>query len=324
MAEIRGTGDSPTTEELCEVIVSCLENEKTEKGGGGDIPLRGVCFRGVGITLPPSRRRELLNRCLARAQRRWRRRRTTVAAAAKQKKEKEEEGEDEEERGKATAYHPAQQQQHHQQQEQRSVKNPFLCIVTPSSRAAPMWIDEMMDAVAGGADVVSGACIEWLTLRGIAVVLGGGHVRGGGEVKDGGGAGGGGERELEDTSTSRSYHTELNLFDPMYKEDFSALAVGCECLCCRSSEEDCSANLSVLSGVSGGKGMQQQQRKQQQQHQPRFSRAYIHHLLQTHEMLAQTVLYAHNAQQVAKLIQDARRAIVEDRFGMFRDRYCSC
>ncbi|OWK45420.1 tRNA guanosine(34) transglycosylase Tgt [Fimbriiglobus ruber] len=51
-----------------------------------------------------------------------------------------------------------------------------------------------------------------------------------------------------------------------------------------------------------------------------FSRAYLHHLFAADEMLGPTLLSLHNVAFYLRLMADARAAIVDGRFGLFRDR----
>ena len=52
-----------------------------------------------------------------------------------------------------------------------------------------------------------------------------------------------------------------------------------------------------------------------------FSRAYVHHLLNTHEMLAQTLLFAHNCSRLLDLVAEARTAVVDSRFEQWRTSF---
>ena len=51
----------------------------------------------------------------------------------------------------------------------------------------------------------------------------------------------------------------------------------------------------------------------------RYSRGYIRHLFSAGEMLGPILLSIHNIAYYQRLMADARRAIIEDRFGAFRD-----
>mmetsp|Transcript_4318 Transcript_4318/g.6981 ORF Transcript_4318/g.6981 Transcript_4318/m.6981 type:complete len:83 (-) Transcript_4318:288-536(-) len=66
----------------------------------------------------------------------------------------------------------------------------------------------------------------------------------------------------------------MNMVLPVYQRDISPLVVGCRCHACRH-----------------------------------HTRAYIHHLLLSKEMLAEVLLYHHNMHQIQHLLQAARTAI---------------
>ena len=51
----------------------------------------------------------------------------------------------------------------------------------------------------------------------------------------------------------------------------------------------------------------------------RYSRAYLRHLLSVHELTAMRILTLHNLWWLARLMERARTAIVEGRYGAFRD-----
>ena len=54
-----------------------------------------------------------------------------------------------------------------------------------------------------------------------------------------------------------------------------------------------------------------------------FSAAYLHHLFRARELLAYRLASIHNLRFVIRLMEDARRAIVEGAFAAFRDRFLS-
>jgi queuine tRNA-ribosyltransferase len=54
-----------------------------------------------------------------------------------------------------------------------------------------------------------------------------------------------------------------------------------------------------------------------------FSAAYLHHLFRARELLAYRLASIHNLRFVIRLMEDARRAIVEGAFAPFRDRFLS-
>ena len=69
-----------------------------------------------------------------------------------------------------------------------------------------------------------------------------------------------------------------------YAHDFGPIEEGCDCYACR-----------------------------------RFSRAYIRHLIKAEEILAGTLITMHNIRFSVRLMEEARQAIREDRFGDFAD-----
>ncbi|CAM9826311.1 unnamed protein product [Discosporangium mesarthrocarpum] len=76
----------------------------------------------------------------------------------------------------------------------------------------------------------------------------------------------------------------LNLQDLAFSEDARPLMVGCTCPCCSS-----------------------------------HSRAYVHHLLKTKDLLAQVLLQAHNIHHYLRFFQAIRESINKGRFGDFVD-----
>jgi len=78
-----------------------------------------------------------------------------------------------------------------------------------------------------------------------------------------------------------------------YKEDSSPLDPSCGCVVC------------LPNMVTGA----------------RFTRAYIHHLFRTHEMLAPMLVSQHNIYFLAHLASQIREAILDDNFEQFRDDF---
>lgn len=77
--------------------------------------------------------------------------------------------------------------------------------------------------------------------------------------------------------------SKMNLWSAAYRLDKGPLVAGCTCLACRN-----------------------------------HTRAYIHHLLHVHEMLADVLLEAHNTHHYQLLMENVKRAIAEGRFEQFR------
>jgi queuine tRNA-ribosyltransferase subunit QTRTD1 len=78
----------------------------------------------------------------------------------------------------------------------------------------------------------------------------------------------------------------LNLWDRAFRTDTRPLVEGCTCYACE-----------------------------------RHSRAYIHHLLRTHEMLAMVLLYAHNLHRFAGMFEELRSAIADGETEELRQRF---
>jgi queuine tRNA-ribosyltransferase len=76
--------------------------------------------------------------------------------------------------------------------------------------------------------------------------------------------------------------------DAAYSRDYSTLDLECDCYCCRN-----------------------------------FSRAYIRHLIKTGEVLGIRLTTWHNLRFLLKLMEDVRKAIMEDRLGDFRNEFFS-
>lgn len=81
---------------------------------------------------------------------------------------------------------------------------------------------------------------------------------------------------------------KMNLRSVAYRLDKSPLVVGCKCYTCQ-----------------------------------RHTRAYIHHLINTHEMLSQTLLEIHNTYHYLEFFKAIRDAIKADKFLAFRNWFTS-
>ena len=79
-----------------------------------------------------------------------------------------------------------------------------------------------------------------------------------------------------------SRHGRMSLKNARYEHDFAPLEEGCDCYCCKN-----------------------------------FTRAYLRHLVKEKEILGAQLLTTHNLRFSLRLMEDARRAIREDRFGDF-------
>ena len=74
----------------------------------------------------------------------------------------------------------------------------------------------------------------------------------------------------------------INIKNEKYKEDFSPLDSNCDCYCCKN-----------------------------------YTRAYLRHLYVCDEIFGKRLMSIHNIRFLIKLMEDARKAIQEDRFGDF-------
>ncbi|XP_074856283.1 queuine tRNA-ribosyltransferase accessory subunit 2 isoform X2 [Carettochelys insculpta] len=90
----------------------------------------------------------------------------------------------------------------------------------------------------------------------------------------------GAEKDLNDASKADSEITlfEISLKEKRYRDDFGPLVHGCTCYCCQN-----------------------------------HSRAYVHHLLVTNELLAGVLLMMHNFQHYFSFFHSIRDALREDR-----------
>ena len=79
-------------------------------------------------------------------------------------------------------------------------------------------------------------------------------------------------------------HGRINIKKAEYKEDFTPLDHNCDCYCCKN-----------------------------------YTRAYLSHLVRCNEGLGSRLLSIHNTRFLIKLMEDARKAIKEDRFNDFKE-----
>ncbi|KAJ6636688.1 Queuine tRNA-ribosyltransferase accessory subunit 2 [Pseudolycoriella hygida] len=83
--------------------------------------------------------------------------------------------------------------------------------------------------------------------------------------------------DMESSSNGRDF--DMDLKDPKYKEDFSAVLSGCNCLTCQ-----------------------------------KHTRAYIHHLINTKELLASILLMIHNSHHFIEFFKTIRQSIASGNF----------
>jgi queuine tRNA-ribosyltransferase subunit QTRTD1 len=82
---------------------------------------------------------------------------------------------------------------------------------------------------------------------------------------------------------------KINLKDPFYELDKSPLLRDCSCYTCT-----------------------------------KHTRAYIHHLINTHEMLATILLVIHNTHHYLAFFNEIRKAIDQDQFATYRTQFVEC
>ncbi|XP_066502902.1 queuine tRNA-ribosyltransferase accessory subunit 2 isoform X2 [Hoplias malabaricus] len=92
-------------------------------------------------------------------------------------------------------------------------------------------------------------------------------------------------KENGDSGPENMTQFEINLKDTRYREDFRPLVEGCDCYCCKN-----------------------------------HTRAYIHHLLMTNELLTGVLLMLHNIAHYLGFFRALRAAVASDRLQDLKDR----
>jgi len=90
-------------------------------------------------------------------------------------------------------------------------------------------------------------------------------------------------------STQKSHPRKLNLRDPKYIIDPQSLLEGCECYACRN-----------------------------------HTKAYVHHLLNVHEMLAEVLLEIHNLHHYLAFFREIRESIKSGSYGSYKKWFLDC
>ncbi|KAG2428708.1 hypothetical protein HXX76_011412 [Chlamydomonas incerta] len=139
--------------------------------------------------------------------------------------------------------------------------------------------DELLEAVAAGVDLMDCAYVAQVTTGGYALTF---PLRPPPGWQPGDAPGAGGAGAGADVARG-SDDTKMNLWATAYRLDKGPLLPGCGCFACA-----------------------------------RHSRAYVHHLLNAHEMLAEVLLEAHNTSHMNAFCQAVREAIAEGRFEQYR------
>ncbi|KAL7469399.1 hypothetical protein ACHAXS_009650 [Conticribra weissflogii] len=106
----------------------------------------------------------------------------------------------------------------------------------------------------------------------------------------------------------------IHLNDEQYARDSLPILPGCKCLACRPRSKHHSQR-------SEGYHHFLRCKIDDSETPPSFSRAYIHHLIRAKEMLAQTLLFAHNLHQLLVLFQRlSSTTLGDDKNGFEQDR----
>ncbi|XP_043083041.1 queuine tRNA-ribosyltransferase accessory subunit 2 isoform X2 [Puntigrus tetrazona] len=97
------------------------------------------------------------------------------------------------------------------------------------------------------------------------------------------------DKELNSNGDENTTPYEMNLKDKRYQDDFRPLVEGCSCYCCQ-----------------------------------KHTRAYVHHLMVTNEMLGGVLLMLHNMAHYIGFFKALREAIAGDRLQDFKNRVVHC
>ena len=93
-------------------------------------------------------------------------------------------------------------------------------------------------------------------------------------------------KRIARNGTAMTEHGNLTIRNAEYKDDFRPVEEGCNCYCCRN-----------------------------------YSRAYVRHLINVDEMFGGILLSIHNIHFLINLMKRVRKAIKEDKFGDFREKF---
>jgi len=104
---------------------------------------------------------------------------------------------------------------------------------------------------------------------------------------------------------------KMDLREKQYARDSQPILPGCQCLACRPRRKGTSRNYHNDHGGNGNSSNDDQMKKEV----PSFTRAYIHHLLEAKEMLAETLLFVHNLHQMLLLFRKLSEAALLDENG---------
>lgn len=141
---------------------------------------------------------------------------------------------------------------------------------------------EVLDAVMAGVDVFDSVYPDRAAEQGLALTF---DVDPPGEGAGGGGVGGGATPRGPAAADAALRASRISLADRAFARDASPLLRGCACYSCT-----------------------------------RHSRAYVHHLLQTHEMLAAVLLAAHNLHHYSAFFVALRGAVARSEVEAFAAR----
>jgi hypothetical protein len=102
------------------------------------------------------------------------------------------------------------------------------------------------------------------------------------------------------TTSNTTCGGRIDLKNKQYSNDHRPLLHGCTCLTCRARK--------ATDRPVGYQHFQKDKDVKTATYSPSFSRAYIHHLIQAKEMLADTLLFIHNLHQMVSLFRELSEA----------------
>ncbi|KAL3803837.1 hypothetical protein HJC23_003999 [Cyclotella cryptica] len=111
------------------------------------------------------------------------------------------------------------------------------------------------------------------------------------------------DSEVISSKSTTAVHGRIDLSQIQYANDCEPILRGCTCLTCRPRQ---------ASKRPAGYLHYEQRAEDSEAKIPSFSRAYIHHLIQAKEMLADTLLFIHNLHQMVQLVRLLSEAALLD------------
>ncbi|KAL7488428.1 hypothetical protein ACHAW6_014013 [Cyclotella cf. meneghiniana] len=108
------------------------------------------------------------------------------------------------------------------------------------------------------------------------------------------------ESKVIASKSATAVHGRIDLTQTKYANDCEPILRGCTCLTCRPRH--------ISKRPAGYQHFQKEEAEGFTTDIPSFSRAYIHHLTQAKEMLADTLLFIHNLHQMVTLVHQLSKA----------------